>query len=246
LVNIDTVMVGWFEDAESVGFYSAAQKPIALLYVLPSLIVGGFFPSLARFANEQKEKFREVLEKALTMIVTAAFPIAIGTMLIAEQIIELVYGSEYIPSAGALRILSLTVLTAFPIGIIIHAVFAHNRQKELVPLWIAGSIINILLNFMLIPRFGISGAAWASFVTQMGINSLIWLKMKRMSYFSIKKRIPHILLATFMMSVIILLAQQLGIHVIFVIALAIIGYLGSLTFSGENPLGQLRNVLNRT
>ena len=78
-------MVGWFREAEHVGFYSAAQKPIALLYILPSLIVGGFFPALARLAKKDEEKFRQIFERALTMITTIAFPVAFGIILTAEQ-----------------------------------------------------------------------------------------------------------------------------------------------------------------
>jgi len=245
LVNIDTVMVGWFGDAESVGFYSAAQKPIALLYIVPSLIVGGFFPALARFAKKNGEDFRRVLEKALKMITTIAFPIAIGTILTASQIVEFVYGEEYVASAVPLKILALTVLTAFPIGIIIHAVFAHDKQSKLVPLWSAGAIINIALNLALIPRYGLSGAAWASLLTQVVINSMIWIKMKKISYFRIIDNIPHILLASFMMSIAIIILKQFDAHILIIIPLAVATYFGSLTFSGENPLGQFRKALQK-
>jgi len=240
LVNIDTVMIGWFKDAEYVGFYSAAQKPIALLYILPSLIVGGFFPALAKFAGKHTEKFREVFEKALTMIITLAFPIALGIILTAEQIISFVYGEEYLAAAAPLRILAVTVLAAFPVGIIIHAFFAHNKQSKLVSLWGAGVVMNIALNLILIPRQGITGAAWASLLTQVIINGLIWMKMKQISPFRIANRMPHILLATFMMATATILASQMGLHIILVVTLAVLAYFGSLTFSGESPLRHFR------
>lgn len=241
LVNIDTVMVGWFYDAEQVGFYSAAQKPIALLYILPSLIVGGFFPALARFAKKKTDEFRKVLERALTMIITIAFPVTIGIILTADEIISFVYGDAYITSAGPLRILALTVLTAFPIGIIIHAVFAHDKQSTLVPFWGAGAVLNIALNFYLIPRQGIAGAAWASFLTQIIVNSLIWFKMKKIANFSIIRKLPHILLATAMMTVAVILVRQLDVHILVVIAAAVLAYTASLIFSGENPFRHMKH-----
>ena len=128
LVNTDTVMIGWFKDAEHVGYYSAAQKPIALLYILPTLIVGGFFPALARFAKDSAEKFREVFEKALGLIISVAFPIAVGIMLTSTEIVTFVYGPDYAPAASAFRILAFTLLTAFPVSILIHGVFAYNKQ----------------------------------------------------------------------------------------------------------------------
>lgn len=242
LVNIDTVMVGWFREAEHVGFYSAAQKPIALLYILPSLIVGGFFPTLARLARKNEEKFRQIFERALTMITTIAFPVAFGIVLTAEQLIEFTYGEVYLASAAPLRILAFTVITAFPIGIIIHAVFAYDRQSTLVPLWAAGAVLNIALNFFLIPRQGIAGAAWASLITQVIINGLIWRKMKKIIHFSISKNIPPILLATFMMGISVILARQFNAHILVVIAFAGLVYFGSLVFSGQNPVAQLKKI----
>jgi len=136
--------------------------------------------------------------------------------------------------------LSLTVLTAFPVGILIHAVFAHDRQKELVKFWIAGSILNVILNIYLIPKYGISGAAWASLASQIIINSLIWLKLKKITPFSIIRKVGTLVLATFMMSVAIILLKQIGMPLFVIIPLAIATYFGSLMFSGENPLKELQ------
>ena len=240
LVNIDTVMVGWFYNAEQVGLYSAAQKPIALLYILPSLIVGGFFPALARFAKEKTDEFRKILEKALTMIMTIAFPIATGIILTANEVVSFVYGDVYIMAAGPLKILALTVITAFPIGIIIQAIFAHDKQSTLVRFWGGGAVLNIALNFYLIPRQGITGAAWASFLTQLIVNSMIWFKMKKIVNFSIIRKLPNILLATTMMTITVILLKQFNTHIIIVIIIATLTYVASLMFSGENPFRHMK------
>ena len=246
LVNTDTVMIGWFRAAEDVGFYSAAQKPIVLFYILPTLIVGGFFPALARFAQEKKEEFRNVLERGLHLVFLIAFPTALGIMLTADQIIEFLYGADYAASAAPIRILAVTILTAFPVSILIHGVFAYNKQKSLVPLWSAGAILNIGLNVLLIPRLGISGAAWASLVTQVLINGLIWRSMYRINAFSIKKKLPPILLAAFMMSVLVVLLRQFDAHLFIIMPLGALAYFGSLLFSGENPLGLFRESIAKS
>ena len=239
LVNIDTVMIGWFKSAEEVGFYSAAQKPISMLYILPTLIVGGVFPVLAKFAYKNPDGFRKVFEKSLGLIAMVAFPLAIGIMLTSGEIISLVYGSEYAAAAPSLRILGLTIITAFPVSIIIHGVFAHNKQTSLVPLWISGATLNIVLNLILIPRNGISGAAWASLITQIIINGLIWLKMKKINSFNIFQKLPVILLATFMMSVATIIGKLLDIHILIIIPIAVAAYFGSLAFSGERVLDEI-------
>jgi len=240
LVNIDTVMIGWFRTAESVGYYSAAQKPIALLYILPTLIVGGFFPALARFAKKNDLQFRKVFEKALGLIAAIGFPVAAGIMLTSGEIVELVYGAGYLASSAPFRILAITVLTAFPISIIIHGVFAYNKQSSLVPLWIAGAVLNIALNLFLIPRSGITGAAWASVITQLIINSLIWMRMRKINEFKILDKLPPILLATLMMTVAVIIAKLISLHIFIIIPLGALTYLASLRFSGVNIFADLK------
>lgn len=243
IVNIDTVIIGWFRSAAEVGFYAAAQKPIAFLYLLPALITGAFFPVLARLAGRDNERFRFVLEKGLGLVLLFAIPITIGIALTAGDIINLFYGSEYAPSAGPLRILAFTLLAVFPVGMIINAIFAYNRQSELVPLWSTGLLIDIGLSLLLIPRWGITGAAWAVFITQLIINTLIWRKMKRINDFSVLKEMRLILLASFMMSVTIILARQINLPFLLVIPLAIGTYFGSLLWSDENIVAKIRATL---
>lgn len=243
IVNIDTVIIGWFRSAEEVGLYAAAQKPIAFLYLLPALVTGAFFPVLARLANRNDERFRHVLEKGLSLVFLLAIPIAVGLVLTAPEIINLFYGSEYAPSATPLRILALTLLVVFPVGMIINAIFAYNRQSELVPYWSAGLLIDIGLSLLLIPRWGITGAAWAVFITQVIINTLIWRRMQRINHFSVLKELRFTLLATFMMAVVIILAHQLGLPFPLVLPLAIIVYFASLLWSDKNIVVRVRETL---
>jgi O-antigen/teichoic acid export membrane protein len=245
IANIDTVIIGWFYQASQVGFYAAAQKPIAALYLLPALITGAFFPALARFAPQDPLKFRRLLEEGLKVVFLIALPLTAGIILTAEQIVRLVYGAEYLPAAGPLRILAFSLLTVFPIGMIINAVFAHNRQRELLPVWGGGALFNFLICLLLIPPLGISGAAWATLLTQVGVNSLIWRKMKRIADFSVVPEIKYLLLATFMMSVAIMLAEVINLPFILIVPLAIAVYLWSLAYSGETTLNRFRQLLKK-
>lgn len=243
IVNIDTVIVGWFRSAAEVGFYAAAQKPIAFLYLLPALVTGAFFPVLARLANKDNEQFRRVLERGLGLVFLIAIPVTAGIILTAGDIVHLFYGSEGAPAAAPLRILALTLLAVFPVGMIINAVFAYNRQSELVPLWSAGLIMNTALGLLLVPQWGIIGAAWAVLLTQFTINSLIWRKMKKINSFSVSKEIRSILFAAFIMSIVIILARQAGIPFLLIVPLAALAYLGSLLWSDRSIVAKIRGAL---
>ncbi|MDZ4231170.1 MAG: flippase [Patescibacteria group bacterium] len=243
LVNIDTVMIGWFFDATQVGLYAAAQKPIAFFYLLPAFIVGGLFPALSRLAGKNVDKFKEVLERGLSMVMLMALPLSTGIFLTAEKISILFYGNEYLGSAPSLRVLSITLLITFPATILIHSFFAHDQQKKLVPLWIAGSVLNIFLNYLLIPVFGIVGAAWTSVIAQLAINGSLWAKAKELSSFKVLPRLGPTIKATLIMAAVVLGAGAVGFPFPVTLILAFLVYLGALIFFKDQTLAELTSIL---
>ena len=109
MINTDTILIGWFKKAVDVGYYSAAQKPIYLLYTIPFFIAGGFFPALAKLANKDNERFKIILEKGLTFVFLLAIPFAVAIILTSGQIIHLLFGNAYFNSATILTLQLLAI-----------------------------------------------------------------------------------------------------------------------------------------
>lgn len=185
LLNTDIIMLGWLRTPEEVGYYSAAQKTIYLLYILPALLASGIFPAMARLAKNEPEKAKTLLEKSLALVFIAAVPIALIGFFFGAPIINLLFGAEYSPAISTFKILMATILIVYPSTILGNAIFAYDHQKSFV--WIVGLtfVTNVVLNFIFIPSFGIEGAAIGTILTQLITNSLIWRKMKRISNFDI-------------------------------------------------------------
>lgn len=243
LVNIDTVMIGWFLSAEQVGYYSAAQKPIAFLYLLPAFIVGGLLPVMARFARDNKDKFRDVMERGLSMTILIAYPLVAGIFLNAQKIIEIVYGAEFISAALPMSILAVTLLVTFPGTIIMNAIFAFDRQKEMVPMWIIGSVLNVSLNFLLIPTLGLIGAALTSLITQILVVGTFYFKMQKINSFRVLKRIASILKATALLIVSILAMNFVGTPFSIVFLVSILLYFSALVIFKDPTLKELLTVI---
>lgn len=246
MINTDTIMIGWMQNATQVGFYSAAQKPILLLYILPSLIAGAFFPSLSRFAHKEKEKFKSLLESGLTFVFLLSIPFAVGIFLTADKLTYLFYGAEYEPAILTLKILSITVLSAYPASLIGNSIFAYNLQKILVAYSAIGALGNIFFNYLLIPVWGINGAAIATLFTQTLSVGFIWWKMKKLNYFEVInfKNLWKIILSTILMSIfVILLDNFLSIPILITIPLAGAIYLLSLLILKEKIILEIKNIL---
>ncbi len=185
MINTDTLMVGWFRSAAEVGFYSAAQRPIQMLYILPTLVAASLFPTFARLAHQDKTKYREILENYLRIMILAAAPITFFGIIFGSQIIWLLFGPAYQSATATFQILLLTILIIFPSAIINNSIFAHDKQKNFIAFSALGALGNALFNLLLIPIWGIAGCAVSTVITQLIANAFMWKKLKSITDFKI-------------------------------------------------------------
>ena len=114
MIHTDVIMLGWLRGAEDVGLYSASNRIIQFLYVIPSVIAASTLPSFSRLAFREPEKMRSVLERVLgASLLLVAIPAAIGGAVLAKDITVGVFGESFIRGAGAFRILMFTLLVDF-------------------------------------------------------------------------------------------------------------------------------------
>lgn len=243
MLNTDTVMLGWFTSIEGVGYYAAAQKPILFLYVVPSLLAGGFFPVLARYAYGDPQKFRQVLERGLSAILLLAFPLAAGTVLIAPDVVHLLFGIGYLPAVSALRILALTIITTFPMHLLYYGLFAYNKQRDLTLLGFGGVVANVILNTLLIPILGIEGAAWATFATQIVNTGLLWMRMNQTNPFGVIRGLGNGILGTIIMASVVMLLVRFGVPVLVTVFGGVVVYGAVLLLRKEPLLFEIKRIL---
>jgi O-antigen/teichoic acid export membrane protein len=182
-LNTDIVMLGWMRTPEEVGYYSAAQKIVLLFYVIPSLIGTSIFPLLARSAYSAPARARAVLERSVAFVIMLSIPLTVLGIFFAPFIINILFGAVYIPSVLTFQILMLTLLIVYPTTLIGNAIFAYDVQKSFVPFVITSAIGNVFFNILLIPFYGIEGAAISTIATQLITNTLIWSKMYSLNKF---------------------------------------------------------------
>lgn len=212
MLNTDIIMLGWLRSVEEVGYYATAQKPIQLLYTLPGLLATAFFPVLSKLAGrpENKDEFKKVLEKALVIVLVAALPITLGGLIIGDQLIPGLFGAAYQSSVTPFLILLLTLPLVFPSTVLGNALFAHDRQKNFIVYVALGAGSNVIANFLLIPPLGIVGCAIATVISNFLSNSLFWIKMKRLTPFSIGAQFKKSLAALLLMAAAALIFKNLG------------------------------------
>lgn len=243
MINTDTVLLGWLTTASDVGLFAAAQKPILLLYIIPSFVAAAIFPPLARFAKNNPDNFRLLTEKGLAAVLLLGFPLVAGLLLTTKEIVELLYGTAYLPSVNAMKILSLTLLTMFPMSMLVNGIFAYNEQKFLTKIGLVGVAVNAALDLIFIPIWGIAGCALATLLVQFTTSTLIWFKMKKLNYFVILGSLKKIIAATLIMGTAIFTLTLFNVPLLVIVAAAIIIYFGSLLLLKETLFRDLRTIL---
>lgn len=240
-LNIDTLMIEKMKTLYDVGLYGAAQKLILILYSFPALIAAGVFPEFAKFAKENGEEFGKLLKTSLVLCMMAALPLFLNGVYLAPQIITLVYGVDYLPAYTTLQILLLSLLINFPATILGNALFAHDKQKEFVKFAVLGVAGNLVFNALLIPRFGIAGAAYSTVITQILGNAFLWSKISEINNFGITKELNKTLLANAITFGLVILLAYLKINLLLIIPFAVLVYGGILLMLKEEVvLGLVR------
>ncbi len=216
MLNIDIIMLGWWRTPEEIGYYSASQRIVQILYTMPAIIASAVFPAISRFIkNKDIEKTRLLNEKTMSALYFAAIPMAIGGIILANPIIEFLFGKEYLPASISFQILIITLLIQFPAAILSNLVIAHNQQKQLFKYACAGSISNVVFNALFIPILGIAGSAIATIIALTTYYTPIWLKIKQIENFYTFRHLKKIIIAGIIMGIFGYAANRvLGLNVL--------------------------------
>jgi O-antigen/teichoic acid export membrane protein len=165
LLKIDQVMVKFFLDETAVGIYAAAVKLSEIWYFIPGIICGSLFPAIINAKKVSESVYKNRLRKLYIFLGGIAAIIAIPMTLMATWLIQIIFGTEYILAAPILQIYVWSGVGLF-LSIGINRFFmAEDNLKPIFYYSLIAVIINVSLNFILIPNIGLTGAAWATLIS---------------------------------------------------------------------------------
>jgi len=172
--NTDSVMMGYFGQITQVGWYNAASKIVRASLIMSGLITISFFPILSKLFKESKEKLQKAWDYYMQLMIFLAVPIVVGGIILAPKIIDFVYDSSYFPSILAFQILIVMAGITFLCNPFSQILIASNQQKKLFWITLSGAILNVGLNLILIPKYSLYGAAFATVATLFLIFFLLY------------------------------------------------------------------------
>jgi O-antigen/teichoic acid export membrane protein len=167
--SIDIVMLQGMTNSDVVGWYGLAYRWVGIPVVLPAILATVTLPSLSSLASVDKARFALIVNRALQIVLLVAIPMAVGTALIASDIIGTMhYPVGFDRSALLMRVLAIHIPIVALDMILAVALTANDRQKAWLAVGCVAVVFNPTLNLFAIPftthRFG-DGAIGASVVT---------------------------------------------------------------------------------
>lgn len=244
-LNTDMIMLGWLRTPAELGYYAAAQKPIQFLYIIPGLLASAVFPLFTKLVHENPSRLKSVLERSAAISLLIAMPIVLGGLILSTEIITLLFGTGYAAAIISFQLLLITLLINAPGMILNNVILAHDKQLYFLRFFAAGAISNIIFNVLLIPPYGIAGAAIATILAQIVSNAFIWTAVRKLSPFSITPYLRKLTIASLIMAASTYGMRVIGLNFFVNLGASALIYFAVLTIMQEPLLREGRAILRR-
>jgi lipopolysaccharide exporter len=161
----DTLLLGRLTNSTSVGVYAVGSEVASL--PTSELVEPLCRASFAGFAAANREgvSVTETFLRLMSSAVLVTLPAGLGLALVAAPLVRLAFGPVWDAAVPVLRVLGLAGIMSVFGQISLHLMSAHGMLGRLTAVTLAGAALRIVLLLLLIPRFGVAGAAWAAAIT---------------------------------------------------------------------------------
>ncbi len=230
IFNSDFLFLRTMQGSEAVGYYAAAYTLISFSQNLGVAYTMSLIPSITRVRTDAVAT-RALFDGAMAQVMAGGLPVAIGGVLVAGPLVALIYGAGYAASVRPLQLLLLVIPVALLRNVAQGVLLANERPDLMLrtAAWAAGA--NVLLNVLLIPRWGMEGAAVATLATEGGrtILALRYSAQLGLPMTPVRRFVKIMLAATVMGGCVYLVADR---SVFVSIPVGVVAYVGVLLALG--------------
>ena len=185
---VDSVILFSLKGDVAIGLYTAIYKLVYTLSFFPNLYFAAVFPVMSQLFVTSHSRLQYVYERSLKLMVAIILPVAVGTTLLADKVVLLVYGSEYSSSVIILQVLVWGVFFSYLNWTPVTTLNAMNRQRTVTKVVFLSMVLNVGLNLLLIPPLSYVGASVVMVLTEFLIFILLFLYARRFFDFRLSIR----------------------------------------------------------
>lgn len=165
-MRMDQILIANFIGSSELGLFTSALRLSEITYTVPIFFMSTIFPKIISLRDENPDKFIMYFEDVIKILVLVSLIIVAVMSVLSDFIIFRLFGSEFERSSIVLKIHIWSTIFVF-IGVAGSKWYLiENLQKYLVFQTLLGALVNLILNFLWLRRYGIVGAAYATLVSQ--------------------------------------------------------------------------------
>lgn len=169
VLKADVIILSKLRTIGEVGLYTAATRLMEALLHFPYAFGFAAFPLLAREFYQSRQGTHDILIRTAYRLFAIAIPVAVGIILFAGEIVSLLYGEAFADAIPLLRLLMLSFLLICGDVLLGNTCRAVERQNFDLAVLAVNATVNVALNFLLIPHYGLVGACCATIIS-MGVS----------------------------------------------------------------------------
>lgn len=171
--HTDRIMIKLMMGEAETGIYSAAITCVGISGFVFSAVIDSMRPVILEEKGKDQARYENRVAQLYAIITFISLAQSIGMTVLAKPLVNLLYGAEYAPTAGILCVAVWYVTFSYYGSVRNVWILAEGKQRYLFGINVIGAVANVLLNLLLIPRWGGIGAAVASLITQFFTNVII-------------------------------------------------------------------------
>ena len=183
----DRIFIERYFDLHDVGIYSLGYKIAGLVVIFSNAFLKAYTPAFYKFANtleeqEAKQKLYKYNHVYIMVVMVVVFLIA----LFSKELIQLLLDPKYINAYKIVPIICVAYLISQASGLFNLMIYQEKKVKQLMYIGLSAASLNILLNFLLVPKFGAFGAAYATVISFIIVFAVSWAFAKKAYYIPFK------------------------------------------------------------
>lgn len=166
-VHIDTFLLTLLSTTLAVGLFNSAYRAIQMIEVAAVVLCGVLLPALSRLGRQSsREQFNSLFGESVRILVILSMPLGVWFFVFSDQLIVMIYGSEYREAGLVLKCLGLSLPVLIPGALFFSTFSSLNQQQLYMAVTVIGVMTNVVLDIMLIPKYAYTGAAIATMTTE--------------------------------------------------------------------------------
>lgn len=251
-VNADITMLGFYADDSIVGIYSLASKIYSMIKTVVNAMVLVTLPRMTYIIENAPDKYDATLKKVSSYLVIILLPVACGVFMLSKEVILIAGGVSYQSGSTALKILSIAMIFAVLCSFYMNSILIANRhEKACLRATVISAVVNVALNFVVLPVCGMTGAAITTIIAE-AVNlfflSMSSKKIVNLTLFDFKNLSQSIVSCIVIVGICVAVQNmECGIIITFLVSfiLSAVGYFIALLLMRNTYIKEVFSMLKR-